>query len=219
MSTFIFATLHWPTIGIRAALVAGALVIWYWTQALIGRRKTSGDRIGDVIHDLTAGWHRYLTENRRAANSALIISSLFIDVFGLTLIVSGIFGPTFAPALGMILLFIMRQICQGLCPLPPPPGVIWRDPGVPSLLVTYGVSNDLFFSGHTALAVLGALHIAHIAPLWLGIAAVLVAVGEVLVVLALRAHYTLDVLAGIFAAFVAADVASRLAPTLDAWIR
>ena len=26
----------------------------------------------------------------------------------------------------------------------------------PSLLVTYGVSNDMFFSGHTAMAVLGA---------------------------------------------------------------
>ena len=37
--------------------------------------------------------------------------------------------------------------------------MIWRSPGVPSLLVTYGVSNDLFFSGHTALAVYGAIEL------------------------------------------------------------
>jgi hypothetical protein len=38
--------------------------------------------------------------------------------------------------------------------------MIWRYPGVPSLLVTYGTSNDLFFSGHTALAVYGSIELA-----------------------------------------------------------
>jgi membrane-associated phospholipid phosphatase len=38
-------------------------------------------------------------------------------------------------------------------------------------------------------------------------------------VLVLRAHYTLDVLAGMFAAFFAADVAGRLSPVVDAWLR
>ncbi len=217
--TPLLAALHWPTIGIRTAIVAGGLVIWFWTQALIGRKATPKDGIGDVIHNITARWHRYFSENTRASNAALIISSLFIDVLGLTVIISGIFGPTFTPALALIILFIMRQICQGLCSLPPPRGVIWRDPGFPSLLVTYGVANDLFFSGHTAMAVLGALHIAHIAPLWISALAVLVAIGEMLVVLVLRAHYTLDVIAGVFAAFLAADIAARIAPALDAWTR
>jgi membrane-associated phospholipid phosphatase len=40
-----------------------------------------------------------------------------------------------------------------------------------------------------------------------------------LIVLVLRAHYTLDVVAGALAAFLAADVAGRLSPAVDAWLR
>jgi membrane-associated phospholipid phosphatase len=35
----------------------------------------------------------------------------------------------------------------------------------------------------------------------------------------LRAHYTLDVVAGAFAAFVAADLGGRLSPVVDGWLR
>jgi membrane-associated phospholipid phosphatase len=94
--------------------------------------------------------------------------------------------------------------------------MIWRDPGVPSVLVTYAVGNDFFFSGHTALAVLGALEICQVAPWWLGAVAVLIALGEVGIVLVLRAHYTLDVITGALAAWFAVDLAARLAPALDA---
>jgi len=103
--------------------------------------------------------------------------------------------------------------------LPPPPGIIWRNPGFPALLVTYSVGNDFFFSGHTALAVLGAIEAANYGPIWLALAAAIVALGEVLIVLVLRAHYTLDVVAGALAAFVAADAAGRLAPMVDGWLR
>lgn len=217
--TLPLATLNWPAIGLRTGIVAGALVIWFWTQSLIGRKAAAKDGLGDVILDRTARWHRYLSENPRAANAALIISSLFIDLFGLALVAAAIFGPTFAPFLAIIVLFSMRQICQGLCTLPPPPGILWRDPGFPSLLVTYGVANDLFFSGHTGIAVLGAIYAAHSAPPWIAAAAAIIALGEAVTVLALRAHYTLDVIAGIFAAFLAAAIATTLAPALDAWLR
>ena len=68
-------------------------------------------------------------------------------------------------------------------------------------MVTYGVSNDLFFSGHTALAVLGALEISRLNVMPLTILATLIAVYEIFVVLVLRAHWTMDVLCGLIAAF------------------
>ena len=215
----ILALSHWPTIGLRAGVVAGALIVWFWTQSLIARKSLPKDGIGDVIHDLTADWHRYFVTNQRAANTALIISSLFIDLIGLTLIGAAIFGPTFAPFLAIFIVFGLRHICQSLCTLPPPPGIIWRHPGFPALLVTYDVGNDFFFSGHTALAVLGAIVAAHFGPPWLAVVAAFIALGEMVIVLALRAHYTLDVLAGAFAAFLAADVAARLSPVVDPWLR
>jgi hypothetical protein len=91
----------------------------------------------------------------------------------------------------LLLVFALRQIAQLTCALPMPSGMIWRHPGVPSLLVTYNVANDYFFSGHTAIAVLGAIEVAKIAPAWVALAAAVVACLEALTVLVLRAHWTM----------------------------
>jgi hypothetical protein len=48
---------------------------------------------------------------------------------------------------------------------------------------------------------------------------VVIALGEALIVLVLRAHYTMDVITGAFAAWFASDVAGRLAPFVDGWLR
>ena len=213
------ASLSWSGIGIRAGVVAVALVLWFWTQSLIARKSPPKDGLGDVIHELTARWNHYFATHDRAANAALIVSSMFIDVIGLTLIGAAIFGPTFAPFLAILILFALRQLCQSLCTLPPPRGIIWRNPGFPALLVTYQVGNDFFFSGHTALVVLGAIEAAHFGPVWLAVIVGVIAFGEMVVVLVLRAHYTLDVVAGAFAAFFAADWGGRLASAVDAWLR
>jgi membrane-associated phospholipid phosphatase len=217
--TPILAVIHWSTFGLRAGVVGGALVAWFWTQSLIASKSAAKNGIGDVVHELTARWHGYFSAHERAANAALITSSFFIDLFGLSLIAAAIFGPTFAPFLAVLIVFALRQLCQGLCTLPPPPGIIWRNPGFPALLVTYSVGNDFFFSGHTALAVLGAIETAYYGPPWLAVIASVIALGEMLTVLVLRAHYTMDVVAGALAAFLAAEAAGSIAPVLDAWLR
>ena len=71
---------------------------------------------------------------------------------------------------------------------------------MPSLFVTYGVGNDFFFSGHTALAVYGAMQLAGLGVPAVTIAGVVVAVLQVVAVIALRAHWTVDVVAGLAAA-------------------
>ena len=94
----------------------------------------------------------------------------------------------------------MRQACQAIVVLPAPPGIIWRDPGFPSLFVTYKVGNDFFFSGHTALAVYGAIQLATLGiPVLTGLG-ILTAILQMVLVIILRAHWTLDVVAGLFAA-------------------
>ena len=117
---------------LRIGFIAVALVIWFWTQRLIAGKSGDMQGIGDAVHRLTAGWHRYFTEHEKAANRALIISSLFIDLLGFSLIALAIFGPSFAPFLAILIVFSLRQICQLCCTLPPPPGMIWRDPGFPA---------------------------------------------------------------------------------------
>lgn len=204
---------------LRLAIIGAALALWFRTQKLIAENGTGRQRIGDGVHRLTARWHRHFATNRKAAGLVLVVSSFCIDVLGLSLIAISIFGPTFSPFIGLVIVFSLRQVSQLCCTLPAPRGIIWHDPGFPTALVTYDVGNDFFFSGHTALAVLGAIEICHIGPWWLGALAVVVALGEALVVLVLRAHYTMDVITGAFAAWFAADLAGRIAPFFDGWLK
>jgi len=197
-------------------LVTGiVLALWFWTQSLIGARTAAASGIGDELHNLTAGVNSYFSRNSGAADALLIISSGLIDALGLFLLGRWLFGGSVRPFLGLFLLMTLRQLMQAVCALPPPPNMIWHYPGFPSLLVTYQVANDFFFSGHTAIAVFGAIELSRLHRNWLTAAAVLLALFEVATVLILRAHYTMDVFTGIVAAFWVAHLSSRIAPRLD----
>ena len=222
MTIAALAIAPWPVVAVRAGLVVVGIVAWYWTQALIAKRvpKVAYEvPLTDGIHVFTARIHNRYATNEAAGNRLLIISSLVIDVLGAYLLGSAIFGESVRPYLGLVMLFSLRQICQMLCPLPAPSGMVWRYPGVPAVLVTYGTTNDLFFSGHTAIAVYGACTLAgHYGTggLILGLA---IAFFEAITVLVLRAHYTMDVFTGIICALWVYSLSGQLAPWVDHAIR
>ena len=201
-----------PAVGLtlKGLLIAVSLAAWFWTQSLIASRGLKDGQIGDLLHDLTESWNTWLQSHRRVSSGILIASSAGIDLFGVFLIGAGVFGPTLRPFLALLLLFAFRQVCQVVCALPAPPRMIWHHPGFPSLLVTYGTANDFFISGHTAIAVLGAIEAGHLLPAGLGVAVAVVAALEGAVVIVLRAHYTMDVLGAIVAAFCAAGLAGQI---------
>ena len=198
-------------------LVTGiVLALWFWTQSLIGARIAPASGIGDALHDATAGLNSYFAQHVGAADALLIVSSGLIDALGLFLLGRWLFGGTVRPFLGLFLLMSLRQLMQAICALPPPPNMIWHNPGFPSLLVTYHVANDFFFSGHTAIAVFGAMEVSRLRRKWLTVAAILIVIFEVATVLILRAHYTMDVVTGVIAAFWIARLSERISPKLDA---
>ena len=221
--------------AVRLGLVIAGLAGWFWTQRLIGQRAWPAGNIGDGVHQLTAPLNRYLREHPRAADALLVTTSAIIDMLGLFILARSIFGPSIRPFLGLLILYALRQLCQGLCALPPPEGMIWRRPGIPSLLVTYDTATDLFFSGHTAIAVFGSVelarmgarcsailvthchwdHIGAVADLAEGTGARVYMAREAAAVLVLRAHYTMDVFAAIVTALWAVSVADVLAPSVD----
>ncbi len=205
----------WRGLLLRVIVTAIAVALWFWTQSLIGSRAATSTGIGDGLHDLTAGLNSYLQHSPAAANALLIVSSAMIDALALFLLGRWIFAGTVRPFLGLVLLLGLRQTMQALCVLPTPPNMIWHYPGFPSLLVTYGVSNDYFFSGHTGIAVFAALELARFRRSWLTALAVLVVVFEIVTVLALRAHYTMDVFTGLVAALWVATVCDALGPGID----
>ena len=213
---------------IRTALVAVGLVLWFATQSLIGSRElgdpdgieTAGRVLsrGDALFGLTAPVNRYLNEHSRAASALLIVSSLLIDLLAVFVILRSILGKSFRPFLGILMLFALRQMAQLTSALPTPDGMLWGDPGFPSLLVTYSVGNDFFFSGHTALAVFGGIELGRWGGRpWLAVG-MIIAFFEAATVIVLRAHYTLDVFTGAIAAGAIAGLAMRWAGPVDAWM-
>jgi len=202
----------------RVVLTAVALVVWFYTQSLIGARPAPVNGIGDGLHRLTAPLNSYLLEHATAANALLIASSALIDLLALFLLLRWLFGESMRPFLGLFLLMVTRQVVQAFCALPPPPNMIWHYPGFPSLLVTYSVAGDFFFSGHTAIAVFAATEVARLKKAWLTAVAVLIVMFEILTVLVLRAHYTMDVFTGLVVALWVGSFIDRLSTPIDRFV-
>ena len=203
----------------RIVITSVALLIWFYTQRLLGARPLPAQGIGDGLHQLTAKWNSYLLTHDTAANALLIFSSAMIDLLAVILLLRWLFGTSVRPFLGLFLLMLLRQIVQAFCALPPPPNMIWHYPGFPSLLVTYSVAGDFFFSGHTAIAVFAATEIARLKKQWLTVAAIFVVLFEAATVIVLRAHYTMDVFAGAIAALWVASFVEDLAAPIDRFVK
>src|SRR3954471_21067928 len=196
-------------ISFRVLLILIGVGLWYWTQKLVSRKVDLGAGVGDRLHDLTGPLHAWFTRNEGATNATLVVTSALIDAIAIYLLGNAIFGSSIRPFIALLILFGLRQVCQAITTMPKPPGVIWRHPGVPSILVTYDVSNDFFFSGHTAVAALGAFELAYYGPHFAAVVVIAIAVIEAAVVIVFRAHYTADVFAAAFVAWGAELIAQH----------
>ncbi len=205
------------------------LATWFATQSALKSREvtstaeqlqTAGEVLvrGDALLEATAGIHEYLTQDKRRVYALLIASSVCIDLLTFFLLGRSVFGPTIRPFLGLLLLFGLRQIMQAICALPAPQGMIWESPGFPSILVTYEVANDFFFSGHTAIAIYGSIELARWGGWKTGVTALVLAIFLTASVILVRAHYTMDIYAGAATALLAATWAPRWAPAVDRFL-
>lgn len=202
-------------IALRILLVLAGLAAWFATQAMIKLRPEHVG-IGDRLLELLAPVHGWLEANTSARNGLLDVSTALINLLALFVLGRAILGPTLRPFVGLVILFGLRQMMQAICAVPPPEGMIWptTGPALPGLLVTYGVSNDMFFSGHTALAVYGAIELARLRK-WLIPVGLAIALFEIVTLLMLRAHWTMDVYAGAVTALLVAFVADYVAQPID----
>ncbi len=197
-------------LALRAGTTAVALSAWFWTQSLIGARPLPASGIGDWTHAVTYSANQYLLIHPSTANALLILSSALIDLMAIFLLGRWLFQGEMQPFLGLVMVLALRQLMQACVALPTPANEIWHNPGFPSLLVTYGVSNDFFFSGHTAIAVVAATELVRFGRKWLTGLAVTVVTFEIATVLVLRAHYVMDVFTGLITGLYAAHLADRI---------
>ena len=197
----------WHRYAIRLMMIIAGLSIWFGTQALLGSRSGTENKVGDGLHEWTAAANEFLHENSYWSTFLLCGSSAIVDFSALLLVIKFIFGSSLRPYLALLILFLTRQVCQALVTLPSPEGMIWYDPGFPSLFVTYYVTNDLFFSGHTGIVVLAAVELFQVNNRMSKLLGVLLVALQISALIVLRAHYTMDIFAGAIMALLTGVIA------------
>ena len=194
--------------------VAAGLGLWFLTQWLIGTRPATplgeGEiptvSSGDILFRLTKPVNAYLQEHptsRHTTNHQFRrdrrprhLADRRID-----------FRLDHAPVPGPVDPFRIATAFRRSAFFPLRRNDI-AYPGVPSLLVTYQVANDFFFSGHTAIAVFGGLQLAALERPWWLAPGLFIAFFEMATVIVLRAHYSIDVFTGAIAALWASSAAA-----------
>ena len=77
-----------------------------------------------------------------------------------------------------------------------PDGYLWEYPGIPSLFVLYYQTNDFFYSGHVGSCILVGLEAHAKGIFWLEMFAWFGTLVQTLVMIFLRGHYFIDLVAG-----------------------
>lgn len=206
----------WSFRGLQVATVLALYAGWLYSQDLLERTRGVVPGVTDRTHNALTAANVFLNAHPTLTNAILIVSSLELDIAALSMVAFFFFRRETRPLLSFWIVLIMRQLCQVSVSMPKPEGMIWHDPGFPSLVVTYGAANDFFFSGHMALATLFAAELTvQRAARWKQALAWGMIGAQALVILSMRFHYITDVVAGFLAAIVATLIGNAVGGRLD----
>ena len=154
--------------------------------------------IKDNLFILTESMNVYFREDLSRRNAFMIVSSLMLDILVLTSAARfAVYATTFRMIIALVLFYSVRAIIQALCTLEQPEGYNWGYPGWFSLVVPYGITNDFFYSGHVGVCFIFYLEFNAIGWFWMSLYSLLTMVVQIVLMLALRSHYSIDMISGI----------------------
>ncbi len=200
-------TLSWRQRFVIVALLLGLYVASFGLGRLapLGTMHASG--VQDLGHSLVPAVLPVLGE----AQSELLLwlgtlplELAFVVVFFAVLL----YGAGVRLAFCLYGMYLLHWICRQLTTLVAPDEIVWD---FPEWVLTFGSpgERDLWFSGHVANAFILALA-ARGRKTWLEAVAWVYLGFQVWLVLATRVHYTIDVVGGLFVAYVFHVVSLRL---------
>lgn len=172
-------------------------LFWYITQRFLecDNDDQSGNKIIDRVHNLNIikQMHNYLLNNINVTRYIIIFTTLMIDINVIYFVYEFVINDQVKPIMLLIMGIFFRQLCQCINRLPSPDGVIWFDPGFPSLIMHYDVTNDFFFSGHTLVSLIFGIELLGSPHLIIQLYAGFYMISEILFVLTSKAHYFMDI--------------------------
>lgn len=166
--------------------------IWILSQNFINY-KNDFNKFVDRSHTTTSVIHKILKNNMIITKSSFIISSLIIDTIMSLIIIDYIFYNNSIEIKILLYTMIIRQINQCIISFPKPEEILWTNPGFPSIFVTYEVTNDFYFSGHTSLAVISGMFLQRYGYIILGQINI---VFQISLLIFTRSHYFPDIITG-----------------------
>lgn len=99
-----------------------------------------------------------------------------------------------------------------------PPGFFWGSPYFPSLIVSYLITNDFFFSGHVGMPLITGLHYYHLEKKKMSILCFCTVFVEAFLVLITRIHYSIDVVVGLSFSHYVFILVNHYVKYIDNWI-
>jgi len=152
----------------------------------------------DALFVFTSDLNAHFADNEFQRHLLLIFSSALIDFQVLCLafryVVS---GKSWRTPIALFSFYLIRALVQGLFIMKFPEGYLWDDPGVFSLAVSYHRTPDFFFSGHLGFTIICACENQGLKRPRLALLSLITAVVEACVMVVLRGHYTIDLIAGV----------------------
>ena len=172
-----------------------ALIVWHLTQTFLMSDIIAKQKIIDRSHDFVffKTINDFMKEHTEFTRYNFILTSLLIDINVVYICIKYLMGGNRRSIFIFFVGLILRQICQFTNRLPTPNDMIWFHPGIPSMLVTYYVQNDFFFSGHTYVAFCAGLEIISSKNFWAKFYGILFIVYEIMLIITTNSHYFMDV--------------------------
>ena len=173
--------------------------------------------INDQLFNLTKPINKYLSNNTYIKNTFLIISSLFIDIMFFTLAYFWtVKGRSWRMAICFVIFYAFRSLSQHLFTMMFPSGYLISFPGFPSVIVSYLKASDFYPSGHVAFPLIAGLEFLYYLDVRnMFYFCMITSVFEAFVMIFVRGHYGIDILAGYIFAHYSYIIAEKYCYLLD----
>jgi len=165
--------------------------------------------VRDEIFVKTTGLNEFFLRNIRQRNILLIVCSFMMDVMMLVGVFRwGCIGDSWRFILAQMGFYGLRFALQDIWFVQYPDGYNWGYPGIMSIFVPYGETADFFYSGHVGVCMIQFLEFRKCEWHYWSYFALSTLFMQFIMMISLRSHYTVDMIAGLIFAhyfFMLAD--------------
>lgn len=209
-----------PVIAAKMAVVFVLLIGQFLRSRQFHTTRPAVDCLYDAGFELTNKVNAELNNNKGLLTTFQLTSSALVDFTSLSLMYYFYkVGTTIRYPVQLIGFYAMRGIIQGIFLFRFPNNGVWDPPGIPSLSVPYGLTNDFYYSGHCGFMVMMSMEHFKMGNKKLPIFLLITVFFVAFVLISSRIHYTIDIPIGMLAGYYSHYLTNYYIRSLQAILR